>query len=182
MPNITHKLLKYKNQPIKKLTKKALKKIKNKIYFSYRRYRVCKNPIDIPTDNFYSFYPKCSFFYDLKNREKYIEEIKKLGLENSIINDANLILEHKFNLLGSGEKYLGEKLPWNEDFKTGFRWENKFYKDIKIVDLNNNADVKVPWELSRFQHLFTLGKAYLITFDEKYALEFKDEIEDWILS
>ncbi|QCX34375.1 hypothetical protein FDN13_12055 [Caloramator sp. E03] len=182
MSNIIKKFSKYKNQPIRKLTKKAFKKIKNKIYFSYRRYRAYKNPIDIPIDKFYSFYPECSFFYDFNNREKYIEEIKKLNLEDSIIRSANLILEHKFNLLGSGEKYLGEKLPWNEDFKTGFKWENKFYKDIKIVDLNNNADVKVPWELSRFQHLFTLGKAYILTCDEKYALEFKNEIEDWILN
>ncbi|WP_461202287.1 alginate lyase family protein, partial [Anoxybacillus sp. TBDG-1] len=43
-----------------------------------------------------------------------------------------------------------------------------------------HTDVKVPWELSRFQHLFTLGKAYWLTNDEKYAIEFKEEIEDWI--
>ena len=49
-----------------------------------------------------------------------------------------------------------------------------------MVDLNNSADVKVPWELSRFHHLPTFGQAYLLTDDLKYALEFKNQIEDWI--
>ena len=75
---------------------------------------------------------------------------------------------------------LGKNIKWNQDFKSGFVWENDFYKNIKIIDLDNNSDVKVPWELSRFQHLFTLGKAYWITDDLKYYEEAKNEIIDWI--
>lgn len=181
MPSITHKITKYKNQSITVLSKKAVKKIKNKIYFSYRRYRAHSKPIDIPNNKFYSFSSNCCFFFNFEDKEKYVKEIENLNLKDSILESAENILKHKFNLLGSGDKYLGKNLPWNEDFKTGFRWENKFYKDIKIVDLNNNADVKVPWELSRFQHIFTLGKAYFITLDEKYVLEFKEEIENLIV-
>ncbi|MEC0369195.1 heparinase II/III family protein [Paenibacillus chibensis] len=102
-------------------------------------------------------------------------------MDKEIIRDADRICNHIFDLLGSGDIELGPSLPWHEDFKTGFRWENKFYKWIKIVDLDNAADVKVPWELSRFQHFFTLGKAYWLTNDEKYAYEFRSEIEDWIM-
>ena len=95
-------------------------------------------------------------------------------------NSANKICNHIFNLLGSGDVSLGKDIKWNEDFKTGFIWKNEFYKKIKKVDLNNNADIKVPWELSRFQYIPTLGQAYLSTNDLKYALEFKNQIEDWI--
>ena len=42
------------------------------------------------------------------------------------------------------------------------------------------ADVKVPWELSRFQHLSFLALAYAKTKDERYALEFVSQILDWI--
>ena len=42
------------------------------------------------------------------------------------------------------------------------------------------VDVKVPWELSRFQHLNILGQAYVLTRDNKYAEEFADQITDWI--
>jgi len=47
---------------------------------------------------------------------------------------------------------------------------------------DNGSDIKVPWELSRFQHLPTLGKAYWLTGDEKYAEEFVSEINNWIES
>lgn len=128
-----------------------------------------------------SYIPKISFFYSSNNIEKikFFYE-KNTNIRENILKEVKQILEYKFDLLGSGEVNLGKKIKWNEDFKSGFVWKNQFYKNIKIVDLNNNADVKIPWELSRFQHLFTLGKAYWITNDEKYYLECKEEIEDWI--
>ena len=41
-------------------------------------------------------------------------------------------------------------------------------------------DIKVPWELSRFQHLAHMGKAYQLTGDERYAQAFEQQISDWI--
>ena len=131
--------------------------------------------------NLSNFTTKINFFYSLKEKETFRNFYEKnIPLKLDIIKSANKIVEHKFDLLGSGEVELGENIEWNKDFKSGFIWENKFYKDIKIIDLENNADVKVPWELSRFQHLFTLGKAYWITSDLKYFEEAKKEILDWI--
>ncbi|QAT40504.1 alginate lyase family protein [Clostridium sp. JN-9] len=160
--------------------KKAVRKLYNKILYSIRKIKMKNNPIVMETYFFTCYKPNCSFLYNPNNKDYFVSELNNLHLCSEIINSAGKICSHEFNLLGSGDIYLGEKLPWNEDFKTGFKWESKFYKDIKIVDLNNNADVKVPWELSRFQHLFTLGKAYWITNDEKYAEEFKEEVQDWI--
>ena len=48
------------------------------------------------------------------------------------------------------------------------------------VDNSNNADVKVPRELSRSHHLLWLGQAYLLTKNEKYVNEFIFQIENWI--
>lgn len=127
------------------------------------------------------YIPKTVFFFNINSKSEIKDfYINHKNIQEKIIKDANTILEHKFDLLGSGIKELGKKIKWNQDFKSGFIWENKFYKNIKIIDLENNADVKIPWELSRFQHLFTLGKAYWITDDLKYYEEAKEEIVDWI--
>ena len=46
--------------------------------------------------------------------------------------------------------------------------------------MDDDSDVKVPWELSRCQHFVTLGKAYWYTGNEKYARELISQIESWI--
>ncbi|WP_204524433.1 alginate lyase family protein [Clostridium coskatii] len=160
--------------------KKVIRKLNKKIYYFYRRIRVADNSSMLEDSFFYNFSSNCNFLYNVKKIKWYCVNLEEMDLFNSIITSADNICNHKFNLLGSEQKYLGGSLPWNEDFKTGYNWKSKFYKNIKIVNLLNNADVKVPWELSRFQHIFTIGKAYWITNDEKYALEFKEEVEDWI--
>lgn len=100
--------------------------------------------------------------------------------KNRIVAEADNALEHRFTILGSNGEVL-EPFVWNKDIKTGFIWPNgKFYLDYRIVDPNNNADVKVPWELSRCHHLLWLGEAYVLTEKEVYAKEIVDEISDWI--
>jgi len=167
--------------PPKILIKKIYRRIDNKIYYSMRAKRVAKNLIDIESNIFDDFESTIKFIFDINNnKERYIQELKKSGKEKQIIKQADKICNHIFNLLGSGNINLGKEIKWNEDFKTGFIWENKFYKNIKIIDLNNNSDVKIPWEISRFQHIPTLGQVYLLTNIPKYSMEFKNQIEDWI--
>ncbi|MGO3801519.1 MAG: alginate lyase family protein [Fusobacterium sp.] len=159
----------------------CLKTFKKKIQLKILRDKVFKNKVKINFVCLENFKTDINFYFNEKNKNEIIKFYNEnLEIKNQVIRDANKILEHRFNFL-SGKKYqLDKNINWNQDFKTGFIWNNKFYKNIKIVDLNNNADVKIPWELSRFQHIFTLGKAYWITNDEKYYLEFKVQIIDWI--
>lgn len=101
------------------------------------------------------------------------------NVRSSIILKADKICKHIFNLLGSDDVELGIKINWHQDFKTGYQWKSKkYYKDIKIP--YGKADIKVPWELSRFQHVTILGQAYQMTGNEKYAQEFMEQIEGWI--
>jgi uncharacterized heparinase superfamily protein len=98
---------------------------------------------------------------------------------SEIIRAADAICGHRLDLLGSGEVFLGERIDWHRDFKSGYEWNTKkFYRDIEIP--YGKGDIKVPWELSRFQHLPLLGQAYRISHDEKYTSEFIDQIMDWI--
>ena len=93
-----------------------------------------------------------------------------------ILASANKVLNHEFDLLGSGFVRL-DPIDWHIDFKSGLRWEKIFYRDLGKIQ---GADIKVPWELSRCQHLLWLGEAYLFTKEKKYAQEIIDEICWWI--
>lgn len=112
-------------------------------------------------------------------------------LMKEIVEEAERVCNHTFDILGSGLMSLDEfielhggkevcgYLPWHFDFKTGFRWNpRKFYKQIQPA--YGRADIKVPWELSRFQHVAVLGQAYWLTGDEKYVREFVRQVDDWI--
>lgn len=116
----------------------------------------------------------------LGNFQDFPETLKSSHDAKAILEWADKTLHHGFDYLGSGLTKL-DPIDWHVDFKSGFRWpKGKFYKSYKKVDLSNNADVKVPWELSRCHHLLWLGQAYLITKDEKYAKEVVDQIEWWM--
>lgn len=97
-----------------------------------------------------------------------------------IVPVADAVLRHEFDLLGSGPRPLGTRLPWHSDFKTGRQWPLAYCADIEYNELDLPSDVKVPWELSRCQHFTRLGQAFWLTGDERYAAEFVDEVTDWL--
>ncbi|QZY55330.1 alginate lyase family protein [Crassaminicella profunda] len=180
MNKLQRYMKKAKDMPLDVLVKKVAQKTADRIYYIAREQMVKRKPIDMDDKLFKGFQGDINFLFDTSNKDYYIEQLRKLDQEQIIIKQADKICNHMFDLLGSGDTDLGKNIKWNQDFKSGFIWENQFYKKIKAVDLNNDADVKVPWELSRFQHIPTLGQAYLLTNDEKYAKEFQEQIEDWI--
>ena len=74
-------------------------------------------------------------------------------VREGIIRDADDICNHYFNLLGSGRKKVDDgkgNLRWHFDFKVGKGWD----ADAFCLDLlqlrDDDADILVPWELSRF--------------------------------
>jgi hypothetical protein len=145
-------------------------------------------PIKLSDNRFFrltaNFNPEPPFFFHLGDKAFIVEKSKKeyaASIEQTLI-DADEICTHIFDLLGSGKQELGKEIDWHLDFKTGFRWNTQtFYLGTrKHVTLDDDSDVKVPWELSRCQHFVTLGKAYWYTGDEMYATEFVTQISDWI--
>ncbi len=86
-------------------------------------------------------------------------------------------------------------IDWHVDFKSGYRWsEACWHKDIKYGHIPG-ADVKVPWELARMQHLPMLAWAYGCSIPAKdsllseqgkgalqdpYLREFQNQVIDFI--
>lgn len=119
-----------------------------------------------------------SFFIDRPDAKTAVSGLARADRER-VIAEADKACEHSFDLLGSGGVCLGDTIDWHRDFKTGYRWDpGTYYKDIKIP--SGRADIKVPWELSRFYHAVTLGQAWWLTNDEKYAREFASQVSDWL--
>lgn len=109
--------------------------------------------------------------------------IKKTALnktKQTILKEADLICQNKINLLGSENTFLGKKINWHRDFINNQTWPDVFFTKISSDNRYGGKDIKVPWELSRFQFLPILGQAYLLTQDPKYAQKFKDLINDWL--
>ena len=93
-----------------------------------------------------------------------------------IVQVAEQAMRHEFDLLGSGT-VKNDPIDWHTDFKCGKSWGKKYYRDLSSIP---GADIKMPWELSRCQHLLWLGEAYLITGEDRFAQEVIDELCWWI--
>jgi hypothetical protein len=73
-----------------------------------------------------------------------------------------------------------DPIDWQIDFKSGYRWsERTWYRDLKY-GTREGVDVKLPWELSRMQHLPQLAVAFAATKNAALVAEFSDQILDWI--
>jgi hypothetical protein len=103
---------------------------------------------------------------------------------------ADRYANNYFDVLGSGEQRL-KKIPWHCDIRlqkqnpkadTHFD-AHTYYKNI-VIALGNESylakDIKVPWELARFQYSPVLGLAYNITYNELYASVAKQQIVSWL--
>jgi hypothetical protein len=127
--------------------------------------------------------PRPRFFPDSGERVEVVESVRALcpHAESLTVAAAQRACDHVFDLLGSGPTQLGEPMDWHVDFKTGHRFDShKYHRDIHPAPYPGGYDVKVPWELSRCQHFVWLGQAYWFTDQEKYAVEFVEQVEDWI--
>lgn len=79
-------------------------------------------------------------------------------------------------------------IDWHLDFKSGYRWsETTWYKRIRY-GTTPGVDVKVPWELSRMQHLPQLALSAGLAMNEApgfaspqaYAREFRNQVLDFV--
>lgn len=76
-------------------------------------------------------------------------------------------------------------IDWQLDFKSGYRWsERSWYRRVRTAPAPG-ADIKVPWELSRMQHLPQLALAYGQAGSAWYrgealAFEFRNQVLDFI--
>ncbi|HYZ19173.1 MAG TPA: alginate lyase family protein [Gaiellaceae bacterium] len=101
------------------------------------------------------------------------------SLRSGFVERADAVAAHRFDLLGSGATDLGPEIDWHVDFKTGRRWPLR-HSSLLPVSYGDGSDIKVPWELSRGQHLPLLAGAHRVTGDRRYLDELGAELTSWI--
>jgi hypothetical protein len=103
----------------------------------------------------------------------------ELDAGKDVVERADAVLAHRFDLLGSGPTDLGREIDWRSDFKTGRRWPLRHGSLLRLA-YGDGSDVKVPWELSRGQHLPLLAAAHRLTGERRYVDELGAQLESWI--
>jgi hypothetical protein len=134
------------------------------------------------------------FFFDAAAAQIVTNRIEELvpGWRDRTIRDADRIRGGVVRILGADAVDVrrsaadasargpgAHSLRWHEDVVGGYRWDRRtFYRQIAIP--YDEADIKMPWELSRCQHLPTLGMAYAASGEAAYAADAVAQIADWI--
>lgn len=80
----------------------------------------------------------------------------------SRINPANLEVSQRIWRLivqGTFAQRDYQPIDWQLDFKSGYRWSERTYWCDITIGPQPGADIKIPWELARMQHLPRLSLA-----------------------
>jgi hypothetical protein len=99
----------------------------------------------------------------------------------SILEQADQICAHRFDLLGYEQIDYGKEIDWHADLVHAKRAPRKPFNQVRYLDFGEVGDSKVTWELNRHQHLVTLAKAYRLSGDTKYAGELSAQWKHWHL-
>jgi hypothetical protein len=98
---------------------------------------------------------------------------------DEIVERADQICQHRFDLLGYEGVDYGQQIDWHLDAVHGKRAPRRPWFKIRYLDFDQVGDHKVTWELNRHQQLVTLAKAYRLTGEEQYARELFAQWYHW---
>ncbi len=98
-----------------------------------------------------------------------------------VIGDAERLRRGEHRLLNTSFSFPSE-VNWHLDPSTGTSWP-KQYTGLMArwfwTDKRTN-DALPTWELNRHQHFVTLGRAYFLTGDERYAVACSEQVMSWL--
>lgn len=96
-----------------------------------------------------------------------------------LVEQAERICKHRFDLLGYRELDYGEKIDWHFDAVHRKRAPRRPWFRIPFLDFDTVGDAKIVWELNRHQHFVTLAKAYCVTREERFVDELLRQWYHW---
>lgn len=123
-----------------------------------------------------------AFFPSFESKEQTVSELRRRWpeAEQTIVATADRIAEGTFSLLGLRELKLGKEIDWHLEPLSGKRTPLCHWSQLNYLDANVAGDKKVTWELNRHQYFLTLGQAYWLTDDERYAQVFVAHVTSWM--
>lgn len=98
----------------------------------------------------------------------------------NVIAQAESIVDGRIDLMGLKSVFVGRDVDWHLEPLSSKRSPLKHWKQFDDLEVSETGDKKIVWELNRHQHFFTLGFAYWLTRDEKFADTFCRHLGSWI--
>jgi hypothetical protein len=131
------------------------------------------------------------------DRDRFVKEVNDNWPESvpEILSVAEAVMAGRLSLFGHKDVLMARRprpslrlapeparLDWRKDPITGKSFPRRFsewrWDPVRMSPLG--ADVKGPWEVTRCQHLVTLGQAYWLTSDERFARCYALTVADFI--
>jgi uncharacterized heparinase superfamily protein len=126
------------------------------------------------------------FLPSLERRGEIVEIMNRRfpAERDAIIKTAEAAIRGKFSLLGHTDLSFGDPpcwpIDWSLDPVSGKRAPLSHWSKLPPLDPLGGGDLKVVWELNRHSHFVTLGQAYWLTDDNRFAAAFVDQVSAWI--
>ena len=102
------------------------------------------------------------------------------GAASEIIERADRCCAYQFDLLGHTGLQFGYPIDWHLEPLSRLRAPMHHWTRVPYLDHHVVGDKKITWELNRHQFVVTLGQAYQLTGDERYAETFVKLVSSWM--
>jgi hypothetical protein len=122
------------------------------------------------------------FFPSFNSKAETIAEFRRRwpNAAQDTIAAADRISEGRFDLLGRSDLDLGTDIDWHLEPISGKRTPLVHWSQLDYLDAQVAGDKKYTWEINRHQYFLTLGRAYWLTGDERYAEVFVSHLTSWM--
>lgn len=100
--------------------------------------------------------------------------------QTAVVERALAIGHGQIDLLGLEGLDVGAAVDWHTEPLSGLRSPLIHWSKFKELDSSSFGDKKIIWELNRCQHFIDLGRAYVLTRDERFAKKFALQLASWM--
>lgn len=119
------------------------------------------------------------FNIDIVQLDSFLKQLPQKDIDQ-IICEADDAIVGRISGFSSVLLDYGNPIDWQLNPLTNQR-VNERLKWYRIPDFDSTrGDIKVIWEISRFSHLVTFARAYLLTQNIKYYEAFSKQIAQWV--
>ncbi len=122
-----------------------------------------------------------TFFFRWEERPS-LQQLFKAKFQQeyeATLKTAASLMDHTIQLFDKTIE-LGGEISWQADPLSQKSWPDEFYASIDTRSAGPAGGVKWVWELNRHHQFVTLGKAFYLSGDERFAQELFGQWQGWI--